>query len=256
MPGPVELAARRKHVLAKSGIEYNDMSCNYREGCEHNCGFCYARIIKKIDPKWWHKSCVVKNAPELLLNDIRALKGKIPEDVMLCTSTDPYPPQNNKDGMTRKMLNTLMLHDFPISILTKSHYVVKDADLIGEYDKIRVGVTVFTLNDVVRRAFAPGASPVDKLIAALKFYNDIGVKTWCSLEPILPDIEKSNPFQILQTLDEYVDQWYIGRLNYKATGGYDYKTLTEKLMVYTKSMGIDAYFKKELRVLVEEVDKK
>jgi DNA repair photolyase len=51
-----------------------------------------------------------------------------------------------------------------------------------------VGITLTTLDDIVRAKMEPGASSVDERLRALSEHSKNGIKTWVFLGPVMPYI--------------------------------------------------------------------
>jgi DNA repair photolyase len=139
--------------------------------------------------KQWGEFVNVKvNAPTILLREI----GRKPKGVTwLSAVTDPYQPLEKKYELTRKCLEILLRHKFPIWIQTKSSLVMRDIDLIVDFSEKDVGFTILTLDDEVRKKIEPSASPVGERIAALEQLSRRGVRTFAFVGPILPFITDS-----------------------------------------------------------------
>jgi DNA repair photolyase len=236
----------RRSVLGKSKIEYTQYYCNFYEGCAHGCVYCYSRMIKRKSYYEWVNPKPVLNAVELLRQDIARLSEK-PKDILVSSSTDPYQPKNDRLGLTRQVLKVLIDKGLPFSILTKSASVIHDLDLFENYPKCKVGFTIITLDNLVGLSAEPFASKISDRIIALRLLKERGVKTWVSVEPILPNLEHSNPFDIVHKLSDYVDWFVFGRLNYAKVPKDYYQDMVPKLVDLCNSLGVKYLIKKELK---------
>jgi DNA repair photolyase len=72
---------------------------------------------------------VKKNAPEVLEKEVKKAKSDV---VAMSGVTDPYQPAEKKYELTRKILEILAEHEFPVHIGTKSDLVLRDIDLLRE----------------------------------------------------------------------------------------------------------------------------
>ena len=98
-------------------------SMNPYQGCEHGCVYCYARNTHNY---WGYsagldferKILVKENAP-LLLDKELSNKNWQSSPIMLSGNTDCYQPVERKKGITRRMLQVLLKHKHPVSIITK-----------------------------------------------------------------------------------------------------------------------------------------
>ena len=241
----------RRHVLIKSGVEYEDYACNYYEGCQHGCKYCYSRLIKRWSYwRWVEHAQPVLDAVQLLEKDIAKLREK-PKDIMVCSSTDPYQPLDRKYGLTRRILETFIDAKLPFSVLTKGAEVIKDIALFADYSNCRVGLTITTLNDDVRRHYEPYSSSVVKRLGALKKLHDAGVRTWVSVEPIFPSLKETNPIDIIEVLaDGIADEFVFGKLNYQSAPDDFYREIVPKIISKCQEIGVKFFVKRELRELL------
>jgi len=200
-----EICART--ILSKSKIY--DYTINAYTGCQHGCTYCYARFMKRttghIEP--WGEFVDVKiNAPELLQ---KAINKKRPARVWISGVCDAYQPIEAKYQLTRKCIEILGEHDWPITIQTKSALVLRDKELLRNAKEIEVGLTMTTADDDIRRLFEPNAPPIKDRIKALDELHRAGIKTFAMIAPILP-----NTGALAAMLGGKVDYVLIDRMNY------------------------------------------
>lgn len=205
-----------KSMLSRSGISSVDYAVNPYVGCQHGCIYCYARFMKRFTghrEEWGEFVDVRVNAPQVLARDLsRTVKGL----VMLSSVTDPYQPLEKKYELTRKCLQKLLMHQFPITILTKSSLVLRDLDLLTKFSNREVGFTITTIADDYRKKVEPNSSPVEERLAALEELHEKGVSTYVFLGPILPYItDKNDNLQniVMNFAKAKVDHVMVDRLN-------------------------------------------
>jgi len=199
-----------KSVLTRSGIPGVDYCINPYVGCTHGCRYCYATFMKKFTghTEAWGSFVDVKiNTPEVLQ---RQLQRKTRGRVMISSVTDAYQPIEAKYKLTRKCLEVLLEHQFPVDILTKSPLVLRDLDLIKEFKDIEVGVTVTTNDEKIRKVFEPKAQSITARINTLKKLHNNGINTYAFIGPVLP----MNPEAVLWKINPHVDSIIIDRMNY------------------------------------------
>ena len=196
-----------KTIMSKSKVL--DYAINPYRGCEHGCLYCYARFMKRFSGhrEEWGKFVDVKvNAPSLLQHEIRRKRvGK----VWISGVCDPYQPIENEYEITRRCLEILLHHQWPIVVQTKSNLVLRDIELLRRFKHAEVGLTITTANDQIRRIFEPEASMISERIEALRKLRDQGVVTFAMLAPILPEING-----LATELAGKVDYVLIDRMNY------------------------------------------
>jgi DNA repair photolyase len=194
-------------ILSKSKIY--DYTINTYTGCQHGCTYCYARFMKRttghIEP--WGEFVDAKiNAPELLQKEINK---KRPARVWISGVCDAYQPLEAKYKLTRKCLEILVEHGWPITIQTKSPLVLHDKELLRNAKEIEVGLTVTTADDNIRRLFEPNAPPIKERIKALDELHQAGIRTFAMIAPMLP-----NSGALAPMLGGKVDYILIDRMNY------------------------------------------
>lgn len=201
---------RSKTILVRSRISEKSYCLNPYVGCQHGCRYCYASFMKRFTghmEKWGEFVDIKANAPEILAKEIlRARRW----EVMISSVTDPYQPLERRYQLTRRCLKILLAHQLPVSILTKSPLVLRDADLLSEFENCEVGMTITTDDERIRRLFEPYSSPVIKRIEALQALRSQGIRTYAFIGPILP----MDPQNLAAQLIEAVDFVYIDRMNY------------------------------------------
>ena len=84
------------------------------------------------------------------------------------------------------------------------------------FDEVEVGLTITSFDEKVRRAFEPGASPIEKRLDALELFSDGGIPTYAFLGPLLPFLSDPGFEDLLNRLAESVSRVIVDRLNIKA----------------------------------------
>lgn len=176
-----------KSILTKSKLPESDYCINPYVGCSHNCCYCYARFMRRFTShteEWGQFVDVKINAKDVLEKQMshHPKRGII----LLGSVTDAYQPLERKYGLTRSILEVLLRHDFPISILSKSNLVLRDIDLLRQFRDCEIGLTITTLDDKVARKIEPFASSPSHRLEALGKLHETGIKTYAFIGPILP----------------------------------------------------------------------
>ncbi len=196
-----------RSILSKSKIY--DYTINAYTGCQHACSYCYARFMKRttghLEP--WGEFVDVKiNASELLQKEInKKTRGR----VWISGVCDAYQPLEAKYELTRKCLEMLVAHEWPITIQTKSPLVLRDVDVLSRASDIEVGFTITTVDDNVRRLFESNAPPIEARIKALDELHKAGIRTFAMIAPMLPGADK-----LPVLLVGKVDYVLVDRMNY------------------------------------------
>jgi len=222
-----------RSILSPSKLPGCDYVINPYVGCAHGCVWCYARFMKGYtghDNDEWGSFVDVKiNAPEVLIKDVRKLKGC--PTIFLSSVCDPYQPIEAKYQLTRKCLEILSPFSFPVSILTQSKLVTRDIDLFKKFKSLEVGMSFITMDEKATRIFQPAAALPKERIETLKKLHQAGIKTYLHVGPILPiftDFEK-----IFKAVSPWVDSVMGETLN---TRGENWTNLIKGLVYYYPSL--------------------
>lgn len=191
-------------------------SLNPYVGCQHGCRYCYSPST--LRDEWmglnWGKFVRAKqNIVEVLAREV---KRKPEGTVGVSTVCDPYQPLEAKLKLTRKCIELLSRHDFPVSIQTKSRLVLRDADLIVP-ERFDVGVTITTMDRGLTGRLEPGAPPPDVRAQVLEEFSSRGVETWLFLGPIIPGLNDSEESlrQVAEVAARTKSKLIYDRLNLK-----------------------------------------
>lgn len=173
-----------KSALSPSKLPGLDYALNPYSGCEHACVYCYAPSVIHWDKGKWGELVEAKvNLPRVLSKELGIKKKGV---VGLGTVTDPYQPAEKRYELTRRCLELLLMHDFPVCIQTKSSLVLRDMDLLKKFSNIEVGLTITTLDETLREKLEPGASSVGDRLHALSELSKNGIRTWVFIGPVMP----------------------------------------------------------------------
>lgn len=173
-----------------------EYTINLFRGCLHGCTYCYAPSLIHDDRRWGSYVDVKINAPSILEKEIRRAKKDV---VFLSSASDPYQAVEARYKVTRRCLEVLKKHDFPILILTRSPLVLRDIDLIKRFGWARVGFSISSVSDPI---YEPAVPKLESRLKALRRLNDQGVKTWVSLAPIVPKLVLTNLDWLFKKLKE------------------------------------------------------
>jgi DNA repair photolyase len=221
----VLLVLKVKEIKAKSILNRSkifDYCLNPYIGCQINCTYCYARLFmrrySRHSEAWGQFVDVKVNAPELLNEQlVKARRGT----VWISSVCDPYQPLEARYEVTRRCLKELAEKQFPINIQTKSDLVLRDVDLLQEFETIEVGFTITSDDERVVRLFEPRAPSVERRLRALERIHSSGIRTFAFVGPLLP----GDPGRLIQHLEGKADKILIDRMNYAYSLRWFYRRL-------------------------------
>ncbi|MEP1443381.1 MAG: PA0069 family radical SAM protein [Hyphomicrobiales bacterium] len=187
-----------------------DRSINAYRGCEHGCSYCFARpshaylgLSPGVD---FETRLFAKPTAAALLEQELAAPNYRPRTIAIGTNTDPYQPIERSHRITREILEVLDRTNHPVGIVTKSHLVTRDIDILSSMAKrglVRVALSITTLDGKLARAMEPRASTPQKRLDALRQLSDAGVPTSVMVAPIIPALNDSEIETILEKSYEY-----------------------------------------------------
>ena len=203
-----------KSILQKTGIPGCGYAINPYTGCTHGCVYCYARFMKRFTghtEKWGHFLDAKVNAPEVLKRQLERRREPIKDAVFLSSVTDPYQPAESVFKLTRGILEVLLEYQVPISILTKSDLVLRDMDLLRQFEECSVGLSLMTIDEGIARRFEPHAPLPMRRMQALRKLKENNIDTYAFISPYLPRL--SHIEQLMEVLDGLIDEVGIEALN-------------------------------------------
>ena len=114
-----------------------------------------------------------------------------PRVVAMGTNTDPYQPIERKFRIMRGVLETFSRFNHPVTVLTKSHLITRDIDILASLaarNLTRAMVSITTLDKSLARAMEPRASSPEKRFDAVKALSEAGVPTGIMTAPLIPGL--------------------------------------------------------------------
>lgn len=182
-----------------------DLSINPYRGCEHGCIYCFARTTHAylgLSPGLDFETRIFSKpeAAELLRREL-SKPGYRCQTLALGANTDPYQPVEKEHRITRSILELLSERDHPVSIVTKSNLVLRDADLLvpmAERRLASVFVSVTTLDRELARKMEPRAPTPAKRLEAIEALSRLGVPVGVLASPMIPAVNDSELERILE----------------------------------------------------------
>ncbi len=213
----IERTIQVKDLLTKSNLPASDYVINPYVGCPHGCKYCYACFMKRFTnhSEEWGQFIDIKQCDKAISK--KRLEGKT---VFLSSVTDCYNPFEEKYESTRKILEQLTEVDCELMIATKSKLIQRDIDLLKKCKKLKVSMSVNTLDEQFRKDM-DNASSVAERLDTLKVLHEHGIYTILFMSPIFPGITDFR--EIIEASSAYVDIYWFENLNLR--GGYKQKIL-------------------------------
>ncbi|MBD1380451.1 SPL family radical SAM protein [Metabacillus arenae] len=190
-------------------------SLNPYTGCSFGCSYCYVRqmpVSKFRKEEWGTWVDIKKGAADILHKDLTRAKKKGKVTIFMSSSTDPYQPIEQKEEITRTLLEVMVENkpDF-LFVQTRSPLVRRDIDLfLLLKDKVRVSMTVETDREDIRKHFTPSAPPISGRLKTLQILAEAGVPIQATIAPVLPSSEEF-PEKLATLVNRVcVDDYFMG----------------------------------------------
>src|SRR5918996_739108 len=188
-----------------------DWTINPYRGCTHACSYCFARpthtFLDMGAGRDFETKIVVKvNAPEVLRRELAAKRWK-GEHIAMGTNTDPYQRVEGRYRLMRGILQALIDHRNPFSVLTKGTLILRDLDLFLralEVAPVSAAFSIGTLDERVWRETEPGTPSPRRRIEAVRTLNEAGIPTGVLIAPVLPGISDA-PEQLRTVVEAALD---------------------------------------------------
>ncbi len=201
-----------KDYLTKSNLPVSDYVINPYVGCPHGCKYCYASFMKRFTAhdEPWGDFVDIKLCGKPI--DTKKISGK---EVFLSSVTDCYNYAEEEHKITRSILKQLLSSDCKLSISTKSKLILRDLDLLKQFDGIKVSMSLNTLDDKFRSDM-DNASSVQERLDTLRTLHENGLYTVLFISPIFPEI--TDVAAIMDASKGFIDEYWVENLNLR--GGY------------------------------------
>ena len=164
---------------------YSTRLDTYGCGCQHNCGYCYARSLLDFRGLWnpvAPSAASVRDIYKVVKNKLRP--GQV---VRLGGMTDCFQPMEAARKNTRRTIEMLNARRVHYLIVTKGALVAQYTDVLHP-DLAHIQISITCTDPAMSRKIEPGASlPAARLAAAEKL-QALGYDTALRLSPFIPEL--------------------------------------------------------------------
>lgn len=119
--------------------------------------------------------------------------------------TDPYQSVERRLKITRRCLEVLVEFRNPVAMITKSHLVTRDIDLLQELALHRAAaanLSITTLQNDVQRVMEPRAATPARRLDAVRRLADAGIPAGVMVAPVIPGLTDHEIPEILERAAE------------------------------------------------------
>ena len=180
---------------------------NPYSGCQHACIYCDARSDRYFLQQNFEDEIIIKtNIDKMLDLRIKRARNLLPDVVGPGGVNDAYQPIEKKVENTRKILQVLAKHKFPLNIATKSKLIIRDLNVLKKIagdSWCTIGFSISTTNEELAKFLEPYSSSPSQRLEALSIIKkespQIPVGTY--FIPIIPFLCDDN-----QNLEDVIKQ--------------------------------------------------
>jgi len=195
-----------------------DQSVNPYQGCEHGCIYCFARPSHSywnlgpgldFETRIFHKPGLAQ-----LLDRELSSPGYVCKPINLGANTDPYQPAERQHRTTRELLEVLLAHRHPVTIVTKGALILRDLDLLeglAGQRLVRVHVSLTTLDDGLKRRLEPRAASPTARLRVVSALSDAGVPVGVLLAPMIPALNDHEMEHLGRLFEDWLREHYPAR---------------------------------------------
>jgi DNA repair photolyase len=186
-----------------------EASVNPYRGCDRGCLYCYARpgheyfgLSAGLD--FETKIFVKEDAPDLLRKELLSPRWK-PQVLVMSGVTDPYQSAEKRFRITRRCLEVLAEFRNPVAMITKSHLITRDVDILGEmagYRAAAANLSITTLRNEAQRVMEPRAATPARRLDAIRKLTAAGIPCGVMVGPVVPGLTDHEMPEILERAAE------------------------------------------------------
>jgi len=194
-PDTLILADRPRRAISRNSspdVPF-EQSVNPYQGCEHGCIYCFARPSHSywnlgagldFETRIFRKPGLAQRLAEEL-----SAPGYACTPINLGANTDPYQPAEREHWTTRSLLEVLLAHRHPVTVVTKGVLILRDLDLLAALAERRlcsVAVSLTTLDDDLKCVLEPRAAAPRARLRVIRELVSVGVPVTVLLAPVIP----------------------------------------------------------------------
>jgi DNA repair photolyase len=205
-----------KEITKKDSLFHGNFCIDPYQNCEFGCHYCDSSSEKTIFVK--------TNVIEILRKELEHINnGRI----ILGSVHDPYQKAEEKYKLTKTILETLKQYNFPCHILTKSPLILRDIDILSDFECM-VTLSISSLDSRVVQIFEPEVPSPKERLQTVQTLHTHGITTGVALIPMLPYIVESELEEIVKAVRNVNAEYLLHKhLELKGDQEHYYRNLIE-----------------------------
>ncbi|MDD5005320.1 MAG: radical SAM protein [Candidatus Omnitrophica bacterium] len=258
---------KAEKILSPTQISIAPYTINPYRGCPFGCLYCYAqenKAVKKQGLVWGEFIDIKINCLELLEQEI---KNKKIERVLLGSTVECYPPQEEKFLLTQNIIKILNKNNVAATILTKSPLIKRDLDIISQFNKNKIYLTINFNSEKTKKIFEPNSSALEERLEILKEIQERDINNRVHIAPFLPYIQDIKT--ICCSVEKYTQEISIELYNFKMgnwpkikkviENNFDKKTISKIERIISTKENYESFIKQwteEMKRIEKTLNKK
>jgi DNA repair photolyase len=149
--------------------------------CDLRCAYCVSYAQGPSEPRV---------PPDRVADQLGEELARIPPDAVVCVGAliDGYPNAERQAGVTRRALEYLIAQERELVIVTKGETILRDLDLLSGYRRVRVSVSLPSLDDAALHRLESGVVSASRRLEVVRCLHDAGVPVELLVQPWIPGL--------------------------------------------------------------------
>jgi DNA repair photolyase len=176
------------------------MSLDYIDGCGHGCPFCPVRLGHDGDALGQIR--LAADASARLQDELLDLPSQ-PKAVFLSPNSDPFPPLNEIQHETGRIVEVLARQGIDVWLMTRGFIRPDLLKVLGRHaSKVKVTMAMTTLDRPLQRLLEPLTAPPRLRLKTIQSLRELGITCNAALEPLIPSVTdtRENLLPVLEAL--------------------------------------------------------
>ena len=174
---PIKVDFLINKITKKDKLFGGDYTIDLYQNCEFGCIYCDSSFDETVYIK--------KNGPKIFEEELKNIRKGT---VIVGSVHDPYQKIEEKELLTRKILEIIQKYNFSCHILTKSDLVLRDVDIISKIKNSHVTISISSLKNDVSKLFEKNVISPNIRFKTIEKLKNFGIRAGIGIIPILPYI--------------------------------------------------------------------
>lgn len=174
------------------------LGLNLMRGCAYQCGFCSARAYPGVDAGQ-QVAIYTDNVSQV----IQEVDVKKPRAILICPSTDPFPPLMEVQQETVSIVEALANRGIQSWLMTRG--VIRPnilTELIRHKETVKLTIGLTTLASKLLEQLEPGTASAQVRLEQIERCREAGLHVRVAMDPLVPTLtdRRENLEEVLEAL--------------------------------------------------------